>query len=97
MLAQDADFLLRAVEKNIFAEPNIPNLHISTVFDNICQENMPEIQEWLLDKGTAFHEEARAYLAKFDKDANPRLYDKQGGGKVAVCAFALVESPKNGE
>ena len=97
MLAQDADYLQRAVEENIFAKPSIPNLHISTVFDNICQENMPKIREWLLDKGTSFHEEARAYLAKYDKDANPRLYDKQGGGKVAVCAFALVESPKNGE
>src|SRR5262249_10280823 len=89
MLSQDVDDLIHAVEKNTLDQPKVPNLHITTVFDNICQDDLEKIRLWLLDKGTTFHEEARAYLSKFDKDANPRLFARSGGARVVVSAFSL--------
>lgn len=92
LLAQDSDRLHEAVSENLFTQPAIPNLHVTTRYDNICVEHLDEIRNWLLDKGSAFHEEVRTYLEKHDKDSNPRLYKKSGGATVSVSAFSFVET-----
>lgn len=94
LLERDSDDLLSAVGCNILESPPIPHLHLRTEYDNVCREALPEIREWLLDRGTTFHEEARSYLAKFDKDVNPRLYQKEGGARVMLGAFSFTEIAK---
>lgn len=94
MLASDSNDLMQAVDENIFAQEKIPNLHVTTSYDNICQDKLAEIRDWLLDQGSAFHERAREYLSKFDKDANPRLYKSVGGARVSLCAFSFTEKGK---
>ena len=94
LLERDSGDLLTAVTENVLRPPAIPHLHLRTEYDNISPDALSEIQEWLLDKGTTFHEEARAYLAKFDKDVNPRLYTKPGGARVMLGAFSFVQRPE---
>lgn len=91
LLASDSADLAEAVEENIFRPQELPNLHIKTQYDNICPEFIPEIRKWFLDRGGIFHEEARKFLAKFDKDLNPKLADKEGGARAAVGTFSVVE------
>jgi len=94
ILAQDLSRLVTAVEQNIFAAPTtppgIPNLHITTFYDNICTEDLVCIRNWLLDEGSKLHARAREYLAQHDKDANPRLYSKSGGAKVSLTTYSLA-------
>ena len=80
-----------AVEENIFSAPTTPNLHITTEYDNICKQDIPKLREWLLEQGTLFHEKVRRYLARFDKDANQRLYNKPGGVRVMIGSFSFTE------
>ncbi len=94
LLERDSSDLLQAVEQNVLHSLKVPNLHQHTEYDNICVDALPQIQKWLLDKGTTFHEQARNYLAKFDQDVNPRLRKKQGGARVALGAFSLTVQPK---
>ncbi len=90
MLAADSNNLFEAVTTNILDKPEVPNLHITTSYDNISLQELEKIREWVLDQGTAFHEAARIFLAKHDKDANPRIYKKEGGAKVTITTFSLI-------
>lgn len=90
IVGRECNDLFSAVEQNILTTCEVPNLHLRTEFDNICVDALPKIRAWVLDKGTTLHEEARAYLAQFDKDSNPRLFSKDGGAKVALSAFSLT-------
>ncbi len=91
LLGQDSARLHAAVTENIFDKPAEPNLHITTLYDNVCVEDLEHIRKWLLDKGTEFHEAAREFLKKYDKDSNPRLYKKTGGATVSLCAFSFIQ------
>jgi hypothetical protein len=93
MLARDADDLIACVEENLLGEVEVPHLHLKTEFDNICVDALSEIREWLLDRGTRFQEEARSFLARHDKDLNPRLFSQKGGARVAVAAFTHATDP----
>ena len=93
LLASDSEDLLSAVEENLVNTPAIPNLHIKTHYDNICEEFVPQIRNWFLDRGAAFHREAREFLAKFDKDLNPALAKHKGGVRAAVGTFSRIEEP----
>lgn len=97
LLALDSQGLHAAVEENLFNAPAIPNLHISTVYDNVTQESIEKLRAWILDKGSTFHEAAREYLAKHDKDCAPRLKEKAGGAKITVCTFSFIESEDSHE
>jgi len=97
LLSKDCNDLMNAVENNLFQSPVVPNLHLRTEFDNITEECLPKIREWLLDKGTSFQEETRIFLSKFDKDANPRLHSKKGGNRVVLGTFSYVEEPSSGK
>jgi hypothetical protein len=97
LLSDDTADLISAVEDNLFNKPEIPNLHLTTVFDNICLDEADNLREWILDQGTAFHEKIRTHLSKFDKDANPRLYKKKGGVRISVGAFSIVNISKENQ
>ncbi len=89
MLASDAADLMSAVEENLFEPIVVPNLHAKTEYDNVSVEAIPEIREWLLREGSALHQKARNYLAKYDLDINPDR--KTGGGaRVVLGTFSLA-------
>jgi len=94
LLERDIRTLVEGVDRNITAASAIPNLHISTRFDNVTETQMRVIREWLLEKGAAFHAEARAFIGSFDKDINPSRHAEVGGAKVSLTSFSLCESPE---
>jgi hypothetical protein len=97
LVGKDWDDSLAAASQNILETPQVPNLHLRTEFNNICKEDLPKIREWLLDRGTTLHEEARSFLAQFDKDVNPRLYKKSGGVRVSLGSYSYAQDTKEEE
>jgi Family of unknown function (DUF6502) len=99
LLVADISDLTSGVESNIAANEVVPNLHITTRYDNINPDAIPQIRSWLLKKGSAFQAEVRSYLSKFDKDLNPALFASRGGARVSLGTFSFTVSakPTNGE
>ena len=91
LMAQDTEHLLLAVNENIFEKPKKPNYHILTEYDNIVEDAVPEIREWFLVQGSMFHDRARKFLSRFDKDLNPSLKKKKGGVRAVLGGFSRVE------
>lgn len=94
LLARDIRTLVESVDRNITKAAPIPNLHISTHFDNVAACEMEAVREWLLKKGAALHSEAREFIGSFDKDINPSRYSTPGGMKVTLTSFSLCEVPE---
>lgn len=90
MLASDAADLMNAVEENLFEPVHVPNLHAKTEYDNVSVDAIPEIREWLLREGSALHQKARNYLAKYDLDINPAADAGSGGARVVLGTFSLA-------
>lgn len=95
LVSHDMDDLLNAVEQNIEEQLQTPNLHIRTEYDRIALQHEAEIREWLIDEGSAFHARARAYLANFDCDLNPKLRQSSEVGRVVLGAFSRLEVPED--
>jgi hypothetical protein len=95
LLERDIRTLIESVDLNITKSAPIPNLHISTHFDNVSVNEVPAIREWLLKKGAALHAEAREYIGSLDKDLNPARYAETGGAKVTLGSFSLCELPQD--
>jgi hypothetical protein len=94
LVSSDIRNLIESVERNITDGAQIPNLHITTSFDNVAADDLDRIREWLLKKGAALHAEARQYISLCDKDLNPSRYADKGGGKVWLTSFSLCEEPE---
>lgn len=94
LLERDISSLVEGVDRNISQRSTIPNLHISTQFDNVSQESIPKIREWILKRGAAFHAEVREFVGSFDKDINPSRYAEAGGARVTVGSFSLCDTPE---
>jgi len=94
LLQRDITTLVESVDSNIPQKSAIPNLHLSTQFDNISQAGLAKIRQWLLQKGAAFHAEVREFVGSFDKDINPTRYAEDGGARVTVGSFSLCENPE---
>ncbi len=94
LLERDLSSLVEGVDGNITQSFPIPNLHISTHFDNVSPSEAHTIREWLLKKGAALHAEAREFIGSFDKDINPTRYADQGGMKVTLTSFSLCKQPE---
>ncbi len=90
LVSADYEDILNAAEENVFEEPKVPNLHLTTRYDNVAIESLPTIRRWLMAEGAKLHQRARTYLAKHDKDLNPRLDKKAGGGRVVLGSFGLT-------
>jgi hypothetical protein len=97
LLQRDIHALVEGVDSNIRQTSSIPNLHISTHFDNVSAEAAPRIREWLLQKGAAFHAEVREYVGSFDKDINPSRYAERGGVRVTVGSFSLCQESEESD
>lgn len=96
ILTQDLEDLSSAVEFNLLEEPDVPQLHARTEFDNIFEDSLPEIQGWLLKEGSLMHQRARALLSEHDADLQAHLR-KKAGCRVVLTCFARVENPKMDE
>ncbi len=94
LLERDISTLVEGVDRNITGKANVPNLHISTRFDNVSTEGVTKIREWILQKGAAFHAEVREFVGSFDKDINPTRYSEAGGVRITVGSFSLCEVPE---
>lgn len=94
IMADDIKDLAYAVQQNIKNESAVPNLHISTRYDNLALSKLEKIRDWLLKEGAAFHARARDYIQQYDKDINPDLKNEKGGGKVVLGAFSRIIEPK---
>ena len=97
LLQRDIHALVEGVDSNIRQTSSIPNLHISTHFDNVSVEAASRIREWLLQRGAAFHAEVREYVGSFDKDINPARYAETGGVRVTVGSFSLCEESEESD
>lgn len=95
LISGDIRNLIEAVERNITDSAPIPNLHITTSFDNVAVSDLDRIREWLLKKGAELHAEARQYISLCDKDLNPSRYADKGGGRVWLTSFSLCETPES--
>jgi hypothetical protein len=94
LLQRDIHALVEGVDTNIQLKNKVPNLHISTHFDNIAIPAIPEIREWVLKKGAEFHAHIREFVSGFDKDINPARYAEPGGARLTVGSFSLCETPE---
>jgi hypothetical protein len=94
LLQRDIASLVDSVDSNITQKNLVPNLHISTQFDNVSEEALQKIREWLLQRGAAFHADVREFVGSFDKDINPTRYAEKGGARVVVGSFGLCETPE---
>ena len=93
LLADDSDFLYRAVTENVFENIETPNLHVTTFYDNIPKDKEEEVRTWLLERGASFHEEIRNYLSKLDRDISKEAaqkYPEEPAISVAVGTFSLT-------
>lgn len=87
--AGDVRDLLNAIEENAFAINGTPHLQARTEYDNVPNEELPGIREWLLEAGGRWHEEVRQYLSKFDRDINPSIKGT-GRSRVVVGTFSCI-------
>jgi len=90
--SQDVADLLYSIQENAFVSNEIPNLQARTEYDNIPNEDLPAIRKWLLDAGTTFHENARHYLSKFDRDINGVNSKGSGRNRIVVGTYSRVET-----
>jgi hypothetical protein len=91
MVAADTGDLLESVGENLFENPEIPNLHLKTQYDNIPACYMQMIKEWFLNEGAEFQKRAQAFLAKLDRDENEAQQGFSGCLRAALCTFSRVE------
>ena len=95
LVAADFSDLLVVAKRNTEKKSKVPDLHLSTRYDNICLESIDDIKQWLLAQGAEFHRRARDYLSQYDKDLNPNLWEKEGGAKVTIGTFGCTGVDKD--
>lgn len=88
----DVEDLLTALQENAFNEQDVPNLQARTEYDNISDEELAYIREWLLTSGSRFHEQARKFISKFDRDINKSQPKGTGRNRVVLGTYSRVEA-----
>jgi hypothetical protein len=87
MLGEDAEDLANAVLENIFNDgKEAPNYHAKAVYDNVAEEDVPQLRSWLFKQASQFHQKVSKYLSKYDLDINPNP-KKKGGKRVVLGIF----------
>jgi hypothetical protein len=92
LLGADIADLTASVEDNLLQRSPEPNLHITTRYDNVAVDAIPQIRKWLLKRGSEFQAQVRAYVSRFDKDLNPSLFKSQGGASVTLGTFSVTNT-----
>ena len=89
ILSADINDLLNSVDTNLAAKESI-HLHGRTEFDNVDPKAVPKIRNWLIKEGREFHQRAREYLSKYDRDILGKP-SGEPGARVAVGTFSFDE------
>ena len=87
LIARDVGDLLAAGLHNISPDTKVENYHASVEFDNIPEEDLPEIRKWFFKHCSSFHDRVERYLAKKDLDLAPGK-EKNGGKRVSLGIFS---------
>ena len=95
LLSSDINDILNSVETNLSAKKSI-HLHGRTEFDNIDPKAVPKIRLWLIKEGREFHQKAREFLAKYDRDITGKPNNGLGT-RVALGTFSFDESNRKEE
>lgn len=93
VLARDMESLCVTVLNNMIDNPDEPQHHIRTEYDNILVDRLPEIREWVLEEGRQFHARVRSYLSSHDKDIAAGASQAVGGARVSVSSSSLIVLP----
>lgn len=91
ILAHDAEDLTLTVEENVLHDPELPQFHARTEYDNVRPEVAAELKRWFLKEGHEFHARVREFVSKFDQDINPDPNFRGKGIKVSFSAFSHVK------
>lgn len=91
--SSDIQTLLDAVEENLEKIDPLGQGHIRTEYDNIYEEDLPKIKEWLNAQVRLLHRRTRKFLSQFDKDINP----KKSGSPVSGAFVALTTASFAGD
>lgn len=87
VVADDLHDLIGTAQDNLFSDAIPAQLHVRTNYDKVRAESVPEIKQWLLKEGHAFHAKARDFISQFDQDINPELSYKGKTTQVTVTSF----------
>ncbi len=94
ILSNDAEDLTQTVEENVLHDPELPQFHARTEYDNVRPEFIPELKRWFLKEGHEFHARVRDFVSKYDQDINPDPNFRGKGIKVSFSAFSNVKEEK---
>ncbi len=87
VMAEDTEDFTAAVVENIFSETEPPpNYHAKMFLDNIAEDDVPKIRQWLFDRCSAFQQKCLEHLAKYDLDIKPKK-GKKGGKRIVLGIF----------
>jgi len=89
--AYDVEDLLVALEENAFTSHDMPNLQARTEYDNIPDENIDVIKKWFMDAGSRFHDQARKFLSKFDRDISKKQSKSTGKNRIVLGTYSRVQ------
>jgi len=87
----DLDQLFLSASENIESKNEIENLHARTFFDNIPESAVPKINKWMLEFGGQIHKKVHEFLAKFDRDVNPKIKYTGKAHRVSFTTFSFKE------
>lgn len=90
-LAGDIARLAQTVEHNINQPSTALNHHITTEYDNIPMDVVPQIRQILLVEGEKLHKNLRKILGSFDRD-HAGIGSSAASTKVSFCSFSNCES-----
>lgn len=91
ILSDDLGDLVQAVEENLLEDPEVPNMHLRTVYDRVDPKSLKEIRSWMIKQGQDLHLRARDYLSQYDLDINPQRAQAGNGARVVITSFGRVE------
>jgi len=91
ILSHDSEDLVSVVEENIFSDPDLPQFHARTVYDNVHPDALDELKRWFLKEGHEFHARVRQKVSQLDQDINPDSKFKGKGLKVVFSSFSAVK------
>ncbi|MCB0360642.1 MAG: hypothetical protein KDD44_13435, partial [Bdellovibrionales bacterium] len=65
--------------------------HIKTEYDNIPVKDIERARRWALEEGSAFHQRARRFFSKLDRDFTARGANSPRRVRVSLGSFSITE------
>jgi hypothetical protein len=97
ILAEDIADLVLSVEENVLIGPQPPHMHFRTEYDRIDPAALPEIKQWLLERGRELHLHAREFLSRYDLDINPERASTKTPVRVTLSSHSFTAKDARNE